>query len=179
MGLELLETVEGDDEDEEMEDDFLPVQGIPESTWESLRGLRYSKHAPTNDRLGGETWTAEGRDEEGGTGNLKGEKEERTKGLWEMGTYDSRKAGDVLDDILHNGRNMIRLEPMAQVGDARTLMDYLIIKIDADGLLIDTRESGEDEAGKVVYGWGVLWEGTEALTSRETALGQTCLKEAR
>ena len=84
-----------------------------------------------------------------------------------MGTYDSRKAGDVLNDILHNGRNMMKLEAMAQAGELWTLMDCLVMKIDADGLLIDTRESGEDEAGKVVYGWDVLWEGTEALMGRE------------
>ena len=96
-----------------------------------------------------------------------------------MGTYDSRKIGDVLNDILHNGRNMVKLEAMAHAGEARTLMDCLVMKIDADGLLIDTKESGEDETGKVVYGWEVLWDGTEALTSREKELGQTWLKEAR
>ena len=69
-----------------------------------------------------------------------------------MGTHDSRKAGDVLDDILHNGRNMTKLDTMVPAGDARTLMHCLVMKIDADGLLIDTRESGEDEAGKVVCG---------------------------
>ena len=96
------------------------------------------------------------RDEEGGDGNLKRKKEKSVKGLWEMGTYDSRKAGDVLDDILHNVRNMVKLETMAHAGEARTLMDCLVMKIDADGLLIDTREAGEDEAGKAVYGWDVL-----------------------
>ena len=105
--------------------------------------------------------------------------EGQTKGLWEMGTHDSRKAGDVLDDILHNGRNMTKLETMVPAGDARTLMDCLVIKIDADGLLIDTKESGEDEAGKVVYGWDVLWDGTEALEGREMELGQAWLKEAK
>ena len=90
-----------------------------------------------------------------------------------MGTYDSRKAGDVLDDILYNSRNMVKLEAMVHVGDARTLMDCLVMKIDTDGLLIDTRESGEDETGKVVYGWDILWEGTEVLTSKEKELRQT------
>ena len=156
VGLELPESVVGDDEDEEMEDEFLPVQGIPEAAWESLRGLRDSKHASTNDQLGGETWTGEAREEESGAVNPKKEKERSTNGLWEMGTYDSRKAGDVLDDILHNGRNMMKLEAMAHVGEARTLMDYLVMNIDADGLLVDTREAGEDEAGKVVYGWDIL-----------------------
>ena len=33
VGLELPESVAGDDEDEEMEDDFLPVQGILEAAW--------------------------------------------------------------------------------------------------------------------------------------------------
>ena len=58
----------------------------------------------------------------------------------------------MLDDILHNGRNMVTLETIVHVGEARTLMDCLVMKIDADGLLIDTRESEEDENGKVVYG---------------------------
>ena len=40
------------------------------------------------------------------------------------------------------------------------------MKIDADRLLIDTRKPEEDENGKVVYGSEVLWEETEALTSR-------------
>ena len=116
-----------------------------------MRGLRDSKHAPTNDRLGGETWTGETREEESGVVNPKREKEKSTKSLWEMGIYDSRKAGDVLDDILHNRRNMMKMEAMAHVGEARTLKDCLVMKIDVDGLLIDTREAGEDEAGKVVY----------------------------
>ena len=68
---------------------------------------------------------------------------------------------------------------MVQAGDARALMDCLVMKVDADGLLIDTRESGEDEAGRVVYGWDVLWEGTEALRGREKELGQAWLKEAK
>ena len=41
------------------------------------------------------------------------------------------------------------------------------------------RYTGEDEADKVVYGWDVPWEGTEALMGREKELGQTWLKEAR
>ena len=90
-----------------MEDDLPPVQGIPEATWESLRGLRGSKHAPTKGRLDEGTRTGEARDQEGDRGNKEGEKGGRTKGLWEMGTHDSRKAGDVLKDILHNGRNMM------------------------------------------------------------------------
>ena len=118
--------------------------------------MRDSNHAPTNGGLEGGTWTGETRDEEEDGGNREEEKGGRTKGLWEMGTHDSRKAGDVLDDILHNGRNMMKLEAMVQMGDARALMDCLVMKVDADGLLIDTRESGEDEAGKVVYGWDVL-----------------------
>lgn len=69
-----------------------------------------------------------------------------------MGTYDSRKAGDVLNDMLHNDRNMLKLAAMVQVGDARTLMDCLVMKIHADGLLIDTRESKEDKVGNLVYG---------------------------
>ena len=85
----------------------------------------------------------------------------------------------MLDDILHNGRNMVTLETIVHVGEARTLINCLVMKIDADGLLIDTRESEEDENGKVVYGWDVLWAGTEALTSKEKELGQTWLKEAR
>ena len=67
----------------------------------------------------------------------------------------------------------MKLEAMAHAGDARTLMDCLVMKIDADGLMIDTRESREYEARKVVYGWDVLWEGTKALTSREKELDQT------
>ena len=55
VGLELLESEAVDDEDELMEDDLPPVQGIPEAAWECLRGLRESKHAPTGERLGGET----------------------------------------------------------------------------------------------------------------------------
>ena len=46
VGLELPVSEAGDDEDEMMENDLLPVLGIPEAAWESLRGLRYSKHAP-------------------------------------------------------------------------------------------------------------------------------------
>ena len=37
----------------------------------------------------------------------------RAKGLWEMGTRDSRKAGDLLNNILHNRRNIVKLETMA------------------------------------------------------------------
>ena len=39
----------GDDEEEVMEDDLPPVQGIPDAAWERLRGLRDIKHAPTDD----------------------------------------------------------------------------------------------------------------------------------
>ena len=46
VGVELPESVAGDDVDEEMEDDFPPVQGILEAAWEGLRGLKGSKHAP-------------------------------------------------------------------------------------------------------------------------------------
>ena len=53
VGLELPESVAGDDEEQEMEDEFLLVHGIPEAIWESLRGLRESKYASTNDWLGG------------------------------------------------------------------------------------------------------------------------------
>ena len=101
VGLDLLESEAGDSEDEVMEDDLPPVQGIPEAVWESLKGLRDSKHAPTNVRLDGEAWTGEARDEESGARTHREEKEGKAKGLWEMGTHDSRKAGDVLDDILH------------------------------------------------------------------------------
>ena len=59
--------------------------------------------------------------------------------------------GEVLNDILHNARNMVKLETMAGVGDARTLMDCLVMKIDVDGLLIDTRGYEEDETGRFVY----------------------------
>ena len=62
VGLELPESEAEDDEDEEMEDDFQPVQGIPEGTWEGLRGLRDSRHAPSDIRRGGESWTGEGGD---------------------------------------------------------------------------------------------------------------------
>ena len=62
VGLELPESEAGDDEDEEMEDDFQPVQGIPEGTWEGLRGLRDSRHAPSDIRRGGESWTGEAGD---------------------------------------------------------------------------------------------------------------------
>ena len=96
-----------------------------------------------------------------------------------MGTRDSRKAENVLNNILYNGRNMMKLKAMVQAGDARALMDCLVMKIDIDGLLIDTKESGEDKAGRVVYGWDLLWEGTEALMGREKELGQTWLKEHR
>ena len=139
-----------------MEDDLPPVEGIPEAAWDSLKGLRDSKHAPTNVRLDGGTWTGEARNEESSMGNQGEKKEGKARGLWEMGIYDSRKAGDVLGDILYNGRHMMKLEAMAQAEDARALMDCLVLKIDMDGVLLDTRESGEDEAGKVVYGWGVL-----------------------
>ena len=142
VGLELPESEAGDDEDEMMKGELPPVQGILEATWESLRELRDSKQAPTNDRLAGGMCTGEAKDEEGDAGNTGEGKGSRTKGLWEMGTHDSRKAGDVLDDILHNGRKMMKLETVVQAGDARTLMDCLVMKIDADGLLIDTRESG-------------------------------------
>ena len=77
--------------------------------------MRDSKHAPTNGGLEEETWTGEARGEEEDAENAREEKRERTKVLWEMGTHDSRKAGDVLDDILHNGRNMMKLETMAQI----------------------------------------------------------------
>ena len=120
MGLELPESEAGDDEDEVMEDKLPLVQGIPVATWESLRVLRDSKHASTNDWLDGETWIGEARDEKRGAGNPREEKEGRTTGLWEIGTYDRRKVGHVLDDILHNGRNMMKLESMVQVGDAQT-----------------------------------------------------------
>ena len=53
--------------------------------------------------------------------------------------------------MLHNGRNMLKLGTMKQVGDVRTMMDCLIMKIDPDGLLLDTSESEEDEAGRVIY----------------------------
>ena len=96
-----------------------------------------------------------------------------------MGTRDSRKAENVLNNILYNGRNMMKLKAMVQAGDALALMDCLVMKIDTDGLLIDTKESGEDEAGRVVYGWDLVWEGTEALMGREKELGQTWLKEPR
>ena len=152
----LPESEAGDDEDEEMEDDFQLVQGIPEGTWEGLRGLRDSRHAPSDIRLGGESWTGEAGDEKEDSGTLGETREGRAKGLWEMGTRDSRKAGEVLDDILYNGRNIVKLQTMVQVGEAQTLMDCLVLKVDADGLLIDTRESEEDEAGRVIYGWDVL-----------------------
>ena len=53
--MELPESEAGDDEDEEMEDDFPPVQGIPEGTWDGLRGLRDSRYAPTDIRRGEES----------------------------------------------------------------------------------------------------------------------------
>ena len=152
MGLELPESEAGDDEDEEMEDDFQPVQGIPEGTWEGLRGLSDSRHAPSDMRRGGESWTGEAGDEKGNPSTLGETRDGRAKGLWEMGMRDSRKAGDVLNDILHNGRNIVKLETMGQGGEARTLMDCLVMKVDADGLLINTRESEEDEDEGITYG---------------------------
>ena len=91
-------------------------------------------------------------DDVDGTDDSREEKDGGVKDLQEIGTYNSRKAGDVLDDILYNGRNMVKLEAMVHMGEARMLMDCLVMNIDADRLLIDTRESGEDETGKVVYG---------------------------
>ena len=67
--MELPESEAGDSEDEVMEDDLPPVQEIAETTWESLKGLRDSKHAPTNLRLDGGIWTGEAKDEESGAGN--------------------------------------------------------------------------------------------------------------
>ena len=51
---------------------------------------------------------------------------------------------------------MLKLGTMEQVGDINTLIDCLVMKIDTDGLLLDTRESEEDEAGRVIYGWDAL-----------------------
>ena len=96
-----------------------------------------------------------------------------------MGTRDSRKAGEVLDDILHNERNIMKLEAMELVEEERALMDYLVLKVVTDGVLIDTREAEEDEAGGIIYGWDPLWRVPEALTSRETEIGESWLKEAR
>ena len=81
MGLELLESEVGDDEDEVMEDNLQPVQGIPEAAWESLRGLKDSKYTSTNNQLDGETWTGEVRDKEVSSDTQGEAREGRTKGL--------------------------------------------------------------------------------------------------
>ena len=86
----------GDDVDEVMEDDLPLVQGIQEAVWESLRGIRESKHTPTNNWLSREMWIGEAREENESTGNLGEEKEGKVKGLWEIYTYDSRRVGDVV-----------------------------------------------------------------------------------
>ena len=57
-----------------------------------------------------------------------------------------------MEDILSNGRKMTELGTTEQVGKATMLISCLVVKIDADGLLIDTRESDVDEQGKVVCG---------------------------
>ena len=59
------------------------------------------------------------------------------------------------------------------------MMSCLVVKIDVDGLLIDTRESDGVMKGTVIYGWDALWAGTEGLSEGEEDLGQACLKEAK
>ena len=95
IGVELPESVAGDDVDEEMEDDFPSVQGIPEAAWEGLRGLKGSKHDPIQaPKSAGETPKArtEKRGEQGG--------DELDEGIAEgdlrrLGLSNSRRAGDV------------------------------------------------------------------------------------
>ena len=109
-----------------------------------MRGLQGSKHAPSQGhRIGERTSGPERRvgdgaeagdtDEEEGEGDLK-----------RMGMSDRRKAGEVLEDILSNGRNLVELEAMRQVGKDKTLMSCLQVNIDVHGLLIDIRESEVD-----------------------------------
>ena len=81
VGLQLPESEAGDDEDEEMEDNLPPVQGIPEATWESLRGLRDSKHAPSNIQLEEGTWIGGAENEEEVSGTLKEAGEGKARGL--------------------------------------------------------------------------------------------------
>ena len=58
-------------------------------------------------------------------------------------------------------------------------MNCLEVKIDADGILIDTRESEVRDNGEIVYGWDALWEETKSLSDSERELGRAWLKEVK
>ena len=73
-----------------------------------------------------------------------------------MGTFNSRKVGEVLEDMVWNRRNKVKLVTMEHVRNVKMVIDCLVMKVDADGLLLDTGESKKDENGKLIYGWDTL-----------------------
>ena len=112
VGVELLETEVGDDVDEKMEDDFPPVQGIPNAFWEGLKALKGSKHAPGKEVRGdkGAPTLEKGKRNEYDRSELY---EGITDGdLRRLGLSGNRKAGDIMEDILSNGRKMMELQTM-------------------------------------------------------------------
>lgn len=141
--------------------------------------MKGSKHAPESE-VGGER---------GAPRREKGKREQQDireldegiadRDLQRLRLSDNRKAAEVLEHILSNQRKMIELETTEPVGKAKTLMSCLVVKINADRLLIDTRESDVDKKGTVVYGWDAIWAGTEGLVGSEKGLGHTWLREAK